>query len=103
LGTRRERSRQHGLADFWVIGRSAVIPHDDVSAMHAIILRQKKREAVHQRIAADRIERPLFARDARRQPIDPAVIARTSAGRSSICKSYARVGKANATIVSIRF
>src|SRR5262249_3210674 len=44
----------------------------DVRAVAAIILRQSQREAVHQRIAGQRIERPLRGRNAGRKTETPA-------------------------------
>ncbi|XUJ36905.1 hypothetical protein ACQ5SK_21705 [Bradyrhizobium japonicum] len=82
-------SRRHGLANLGIIGRPAVIVirrgreerhRNDVLAMHAIIVWQLQGEAVHQWKAGDGIERPLLARDARRQAEDPTVIARTISG-----------------------
>jgi len=46
---------------------------DDVGAVAAVVLRQAQREAVHQRVAGDRVEPPLRRRDAGRQPKAPAV------------------------------
>lgn len=78
----RGRIDEH-LANAVDAGRSTVVlvrgegeeaQRDDLRAMHPVVLRQQQGEAVHQRIAGVRIQRPLLRTDARRQAEAPAVV-----------------------------